>query len=80
MKASPVLTAEKQPKSLLSGLLSGSTSGTLTNLITHLIGCLTQPSISSLLNNLLSGSKLSTTNLSTLLTQFSGSNTSSLNI
>ena len=79
-KVSPVLTTETQTKSLLSGLLGGSTSGTLTNLITNLTGSITQPSVSSLLNNLLSGSKLSTTNLSTLLTQFSDSNTSSLNI
>jgi len=78
-KVSPVLTAETQTKSLLSDFLGESTLGTLTNLITNLTGSITQPSVSSLLNNLLPGSKLSTTNLSNLLTQFSGSNTSSLN-
>lgn len=79
-KVSPVLTVETQTKSLLGGLFGGTTSGTLTNLIGNLTGSNTQPSVSSLLNNLLSGSSLSTTNLSNLLTQFSGSNASSLNI
>lgn len=52
----------------------------LINIITNLTGSTPQPSVSSLLTTLLYETNLSTTNLSTLLSQFSGSNALGMNI
>lgn len=75
-KVSPVLTAETQTKSLLGGLFAGTASGTLSNLIGSLNGSNSQPSVSSLLNSLLSGHSLNSANMSNLLIQLSGSSES----